>query len=91
MDDARARMRELADELRRHNRLYYVEAKPDISDREYDRLLAELADLEAEHPDLADADSPTRRGRRGAGRGVRDGPATRSRCSRSTTPTTRPI
>ena len=48
-------------ELERHNRLYYVEAAPEISDREFDRLLRELQDLEAAHPELAAADSPTRR------------------------------
>jgi DNA ligase (NAD+) len=53
------------DELRRqinyHNYKYYVEAKPEISDREFDRLLEELKKLEAEHPELATPDSPTRR------------------------------
>src|SRR5690349_24879809 len=54
-----------AEELRRlidhHNRLYYVEAKPEISDRDFDRLLDELKDLEAKHPDLVTPDSPTQR------------------------------
>ena len=48
-------------ELDRHNHLYYVEAKPQISDRAYDRLMAELAELEAAHPDLASPVSPTQR------------------------------
>lgn len=47
--------------LHRHNRLYYVEARPEISDREYDTLLRRLEDLEAEFPDLVRPDSPTRR------------------------------
>lgn len=47
--------------LHRHNYLYYVEARPEISDREYDALLRELQDLEARHPELAEPDSPTRR------------------------------
>ncbi len=51
----------LRDEIRRHDRLYYVEATPAISDREYDRLLAELRDLEAAHPELVSPDSPTQR------------------------------
>lgn len=51
----------LRDELNRHNYLYYVEAKPEISDQEFDRLLRELADLEKTHPELATADSPTQR------------------------------
>ena len=60
MNDAQ-RIETLRRELRRHNRLYYVEAKPEISDRQYDALLAELAELEEKHPELADDDSPTRR------------------------------
>src|SRR5439155_2010334 len=53
------------DELRRllihHNYLYYVEAKPEISDREFDRLLDELRQLEAKHPEYITPDSPTQR------------------------------
>jgi DNA ligase (NAD+) len=53
------------DELRRliehHNDLYYVEAKPEISDREFDKLLEELKTIEAAHPELATPDSPTQR------------------------------
>lgn len=60
-DDAAARMAQLTRELERHNRLYYVEARPEISDREFDRLLRELADLEAAWPGLASENSPTRR------------------------------
>ena len=55
------RVRTLRQDLDRHNHLYYVEAKPAVSDREYDRLMAELAELEAAHPDLASPDSPTQR------------------------------
>ena len=47
--------------IERHNRLYYNEADPEISDAEYDRLFNELAKLEAEHPELVTADSPTQR------------------------------
>ncbi|MBN2210548.1 MAG: hypothetical protein JW709_04055, partial [Sedimentisphaerales bacterium] len=54
-----------AEELRRlidyHNRRYYIEAAPEISDTEYDRLFAELVALESEHPELASPDSPTQR------------------------------
>lgn len=53
-------MQTLADEIRRHQRLYYVDHQPEISDRDFDRLLAELQDLEAAHPELAAPDSPTR-------------------------------
>jgi DNA ligase (NAD+) len=52
---------QLREKIRRHDRLYYVEAKPEISDREYDRLLEKLEKLEAEHPDLVTPDSPTQR------------------------------
>jgi DNA ligase (NAD+) len=52
---------ELRTELNRHNYLYYVEAKPQISDREYDRMMVRLAKLEAEHPELVTPDSPTQR------------------------------
>jgi NAD-dependent DNA ligase len=47
--------------LRRANRAYYADAAPLMSDREFDEMLAELADLESRHPDLDDPDSPTRR------------------------------
>ena len=49
------------DEIRRHDHLYYVEAAPEIGDEEYDRLLAELTRLEADHPELVTPDSPTQR------------------------------
>ncbi len=51
----------LRSELNRHNYLYYVEANPEISDREFDRMMARLAELEAKYPDLVTADSPTQR------------------------------
>ena len=47
--------------LERHNHLYYIEAQPEISDREYDALLRELEILEKDHPEWADAASPTQR------------------------------
>ena len=59
--DVRRRARELAAEIRRHDTLYYVAARPEISDREYDKLFAELVALEEEYPELASPDSPTRR------------------------------
>jgi DNA ligase (NAD+) len=55
-----ARMRALEAEIRRHQNLYYVKHSPEISDREFDRLLEELGRLEKENPALASADSPTR-------------------------------
>ena len=48
-------------ELDRHNFLYYAEAAPEISDREFDRLLEKLAALERAHPELVTPDSPTQR------------------------------
>ena len=51
----------LREELQRHERLYYQEAKPEITDREFDRLMAELAAIEEEHPEFRTADSPTQR------------------------------
>jgi DNA ligase (NAD+) len=59
--DAAQRVRQLREEVRRHNYLYYVEARPEISDAAYDRLLKELEKLEAEHPELVTPDSPTQR------------------------------
>jgi DNA ligase (NAD+) len=55
-------------EIRRHDRLYYEQARPEISDAAYDRLKEELVELETRHPALAIATSPTRRpgGRRAA-------------------------
>jgi DNA ligase (NAD+) len=58
---AATRITRLREEIRHHDRKYYVEAAPEISDREYDRLLEELRDLEIRHPDLVTPDSPTQR------------------------------
>ncbi|MBN1558591.1 MAG: NAD-dependent DNA ligase LigA [Lentisphaerae bacterium] len=60
-DPVEQRIAALRREIERHNRLYYVKAAPEISDRAYDRLYRELADLEARHPELQTPDSPTRR------------------------------
>jgi DNA ligase (NAD+) len=60
-DAIRARMAELAAEIERHNRLYYDRAAPEITDFEYDLLLAELEELEKAHPEWASERSPTRR------------------------------
>ncbi|MEM1099013.1 MAG: NAD-dependent DNA ligase LigA [Planctomycetota bacterium] len=57
----RKRAASLQRELHDHNRRYYVDASPTISDQAYDELLAELADLEKAFPELAVEDSPTRR------------------------------
>ena len=59
--NVREEIESLSRELERHNRLYYVEARPEISDLEYDQLLKRLEALEAEHPELASPDSPTQK------------------------------
>jgi DNA ligase (NAD+) len=59
--EARKRIAELRDQIRHHDYVYFVEARSEISDREYDRLYAELKGLEAEFPDLVTPDSPTQR------------------------------
>jgi len=59
--DAKKRIEQLRREIRRHDHLYYVLNEPEISDRQYDTLFAELKRLEAQHPDLVTPDSPTQR------------------------------
>ncbi len=46
-------------EIERHNRLYYVEAQPEISDLEFDRLMKRLEQIEQEHPEYDSPESPT--------------------------------
>jgi DNA ligase (NAD+) len=55
------RIAQLREELEAHNRRYYEQAAPTISDAEYDALFRELRDLEEAHPDLITPDSPTQR------------------------------
>ena len=55
------RLKELRDAIRHHEERYYQQNAPEISDAEYDALLHELEQLEAEHPDLITIDSPTQR------------------------------
>src|SRR5580658_5472146 len=57
----KAKHAELVAEIRRNDRLYYIETRPVISDQEYDKLYRELVDLEKEHPELVTPDSPTQR------------------------------
>jgi DNA ligase (NAD+) len=59
--DAGQRIAELREEIHRHDYLYYVEARPEVSDAEYDRLMVELRALEGEFPELITPDSPTQR------------------------------
>ncbi len=60
-DEAQQRMAELAKEIHYHNHRYYVLSNPEISDFEFDMMLRELQDLEAQYPLFADPDSPTKR------------------------------
>ncbi len=55
------RIQFLKDEINKHNYNYYVNDNPTISDYEYDKLFAELKQIEADHPELVTPDSPTQR------------------------------
>ncbi len=59
MSTPKERIQELREQIRYHNYRYYILDDPEISDAEYDRLLKELKDLEAAHPELLTPDSPT--------------------------------
>ncbi len=60
-EKARRRIEKLRQAIRHHDHLYHVLDRPEIADAEYDRLYRELKDLEAAHPELITADSPTQR------------------------------
>ena len=60
-EEAKNRISWLVREIDRHDRLYYVEARPVIGDRDYDNLYNELLKLEAEYPQFLDPNSPTQR------------------------------
>ena len=51
----------LSAEIRRHDALYYQQGAPEISDRDYDRMMRRLGELEANHPELLSIDSPTQK------------------------------
>ncbi len=59
--DAAKRIEELRRQIEYHNYRYYVLDEPEISDREFDQLMAELKRLEGEHPELVTPDSPTQK------------------------------
>src|SRR5438034_658535 len=61
LEEARARLGELRDQINYHNHRYHVLDDPIISDAEYDRLMGELIALETAHPELVTADSPSQR------------------------------
>jgi DNA ligase (NAD+) len=59
--DVEKKIEALRDKIRHHEYLYYVLDNPEISDQDFDRLMLQLKDLEAEHPSLITPDSPTQR------------------------------
>jgi DNA ligase (NAD+) len=59
--EAAAKAEKLRRAIERHNRLYYQENEPEITDEEYDRLFQQLVELEREFPELCTPDSPTQR------------------------------
>jgi len=61
IERAKKRVRELREQINYHNHRYYVLDSPEISDAEYDALMAELRRLEEEHPELITTESPTQR------------------------------
>jgi len=61
LKDIKKKIEELRKIINRHNKKYYVDNRPEISDREYDTLLDELKKLEQLHPELITPDSPTQR------------------------------
>ncbi|MDH5427518.1 MAG: NAD-dependent DNA ligase LigA [Nitrospirota bacterium] len=61
MASAQHKLEELRQAIRRHDELYYVHSRPEISDAEYDKLFKDLQQLEQQFPDLITADSPTQR------------------------------
>ena len=61
MPDAAREIERLREQIRQHDRKYYIEAAPEITDQQYDELLERLKKLEAAHPDLITPDSPTQR------------------------------
>ena len=60
-NDPAAEAASLRSEIDRHNRLYYVDAAPEVSDKQFDALLKRLEAIEAEHPELVTPESPTQR------------------------------
>ncbi|MGA7378022.1 MAG: NAD-dependent DNA ligase LigA, partial [Candidatus Sulfotelmatobacter sp.] len=59
--DVEKKIEALREKIRQHEYLYYVLDQPEISDTEFDKLMRQLKEIEAEHPELLTADSPTQR------------------------------
>ncbi len=57
----KSEIEKLRRELERHNRLYYIDARPEISDYDFDQMMRRLQELEAKHPEYADPNSPSAR------------------------------
>jgi DNA ligase (NAD+) len=55
------KIKSLRQQIRKHDLLYYVQNKPEISDKQYDELFSQLKKLEAEHTEFITPDSPTQR------------------------------
>ena len=81
MTDIEAKIKQLRDELNRHNYNYYVLNQPTIGDMEFDFKMHELEDLEKAHPEFADPLSPTQRVGRGSSKCFTNAP-----CRASATP-----
>lgn len=60
-DTDRTKYAQLIEEIRKHDRAYYLEARPVISDYEYDQLMKQLEEIEAKHPEWVSKTSPTQR------------------------------
>ena len=61
MPEIESRIAGLRNQIREADRKYYVLDAPELTDAQYDKLMAELKQLEAEHPELITPDSPTQR------------------------------
>jgi len=61
LKDIKKHIDRLREAIRHHDRLYYIDNKPEISDTEYDSLMKKLQSIEAQYPQFIDSDSPTQR------------------------------
>ncbi len=60
-DSDQQKIEQLRKDIQRHDHMYYVKDQPEVSDREYDRLMQDLKELEAKRPEWITPDSPTQR------------------------------
>ena len=61
MNETEKKIKELRNTIEYHNKKYYIDNEPEISDFEFDRMLAQLTELENQYPQLITPDSPTQR------------------------------